>query len=56
VPVLPFALTTRAGVEPKDVQKWTSIFLSVYGAALAIGSRKSHYTELITSFPMTNRF
>ncbi|TVY75626.1 putative MFS-type transporter [Lachnellula suecica] len=38
VPVLPFALTIRAGVEAKDVQKWTSIFLSVYGAALAIGS------------------
>ncbi|TVY46939.1 putative MFS-type transporter [Lachnellula occidentalis] len=38
VPVLPFALTVRAGVEEKDVQKWTSVFLSVYGAALAIGS------------------
>lgn len=38
VPVLPFAFTVRAGVEEKDVQKWTSVFLSVYGAALAIGS------------------
>lgn len=38
VPVLPFALTLRAGIEEKDVQKWTSTFLSVYGAALAIGS------------------
>jgi MFS family permease len=25
-------------VKEEDVQKWTSIFLSVYGAALAIGS------------------
>lgn len=31
-------MTVRAGVEEKDVQKWTSIFLSVYGAALAVGS------------------
>ncbi|CZS89272.1 related to vesicular amine transporter [Rhynchosporium agropyri] len=38
VPVLPFALTTRAGVKEEDVQGWTSIFLSVYGAALAVGS------------------
>ena len=38
VPVLPFALTARAGVDEADVQRWTSIFLSVYGAALAIGS------------------
>ncbi|KAF4637722.1 hypothetical protein G7Y89_g342 [Cudoniella acicularis] len=38
VPVLPFALTIRAGVGEKDVQRWTSIFLSVYGAALAVGS------------------
>jgi MFS family permease len=38
VPVLPFALTGRAGVREEDLQKWTSIFLSVYGAALAIGS------------------
>jgi MFS family permease len=38
VPVLPFALTVRAGVDEKDLQKWTSVFLSVYGAALAVGS------------------
>ena len=38
VPVLPFALTGRAGVNEEDVQRWTSIFLSVYGAALAVGS------------------
>ncbi|KAG9235842.1 MFS transporter-like protein [Amylocarpus encephaloides] len=38
VPVLPFALTERANVNETDVQKWTSVFLSVYGAALAVGS------------------
>lgn len=38
VPVLPFALTGRAGVKEADLQRWTSIFLSVYGAALAVGS------------------
>ncbi|CZR63450.1 related to vesicular amine transporter [Phialocephala subalpina] len=38
VPVLPFALTIRAGVKEEDLQRWTSIFLAVYGAALAVGS------------------
>ncbi len=38
VPVLPFALTAKAGIKEDDVQRWTSIFLSVYGAALALGS------------------
>jgi MFS family permease len=38
VPVLPFALTGRAGVKEEDLQRWTSIFLSTYGAALAVGS------------------
>jgi len=38
VPILPFALVDRAGVKEQDLQKWTSILLSVYGAALAIGS------------------
>ncbi len=38
VPVLPFALTLRAGVKDEDLQKWTSTFLAVYGAALAVGS------------------
>ncbi|RDW79861.1 MFS transporter-like protein [Coleophoma cylindrospora] len=38
VPVLPFALTARAGVPEGEVQKWTSVFLSVYGAALAVAS------------------
>jgi MFS family permease len=38
VPVLPFALTGRAGVKEDDIQRWTSIFLGVYGPALAVGS------------------
>lgn len=38
IPILPFALIVKVGVEENDVQRWTSIFLGVYGAALAIGS------------------
>lgn len=38
VPVLPFALTSRAGVAPNDVQTWISILLAVYGAALLAAS------------------
>ena len=38
VPVLPFALESRAGVAPEDTQYWVSILLSVYGAALFFGS------------------
>ncbi|WPH04824.1 Hypothetical protein R9X50_00772100 [Acrodontium crateriforme] len=38
VPVLPFALTARSGVNPADIQTWISIFLAVYGAALLIAS------------------
>lgn len=38
IPVLPFALEQRAGVDPKETQKWTAIFLAVYGAALGFGS------------------
>ena len=34
VPVLPFALTERAGVPAEDVQHWISVLLAVYGAAL----------------------
>ncbi|KAL8731847.1 MAG: hypothetical protein Q9166_003131 [cf. Caloplaca sp. 2 TL-2023] len=34
VPVVPFALTTRAGVAEKNVQHWVSVLLAVYGAAL----------------------
>ncbi|EEH48243.2 uncharacterized protein PADG_04327 [Paracoccidioides brasiliensis Pb18] len=38
VPVMPFALSDRIGVEPGDAQKWTSILLTVYAAALLVGS------------------
>ncbi|KAL8970458.1 MAG: hypothetical protein Q9183_001517 [Haloplaca sp. 2 TL-2023] len=34
VPVIPFALTQRAGIEEADVQHWVSVLLAVYGAAL----------------------
>ena len=36
VPVVPFALTTRAGVTPDRIQTWISILLAVYGAALLV--------------------
>lgn len=38
VPVIPFALEGRAHVAQKDVQKWVSVLLAVYGGALLIGS------------------
>ncbi|KAF2429387.1 MFS transporter-like protein [Tothia fuscella] len=38
VPVLPFALRTRAHVEESEVQSWVSILIAVYGGALAISS------------------
>lgn len=41
VPVLPFALESRIGVAHDRIQYWVSISLSVYGAALLAGSRKS---------------
>lgn len=34
VPVLPFALTSRSGVDPGSIQSWIAIFLAVYGGAL----------------------
>ncbi|KAL8992809.1 MAG: hypothetical protein Q9169_006824 [Polycauliona sp. 2 TL-2023] len=38
VPVLPYALNTRAGLDRKDdIQTWTSILLAAFGAALMIG-------------------
>jgi MFS family permease len=36
VPVIPFALTERAGVPEQDIQYWISILLAIYGAALLI--------------------
>ena len=38
VPVLPFALSTRAGVPESSVQSWISILLACYGAALLVCS------------------
>ncbi|MCJ1381932.1 hypothetical protein MMC17_005044 [Xylographa soralifera] len=38
VPVVPFALSTRAGVAEEDVQHWVSVLLAVYGGALLIAS------------------
>ncbi|KAL9066790.1 MAG: hypothetical protein Q9157_007017 [Trypethelium eluteriae] len=34
VPVIPFALETRAGVAPERVQYWVSLLVAIYGAAL----------------------
>jgi hypothetical protein len=38
VPVVPFALTERLGVDEEDVQKWNSILLGILGAAILVGS------------------
>lgn len=38
VPVVPFALSSRAGVPESSVQSWVSVLLAVYGAALLVSS------------------
>lgn len=38
VPVIPFALSERAGVPQSDVQRWVSVLLAVYGAGLLVAS------------------
>ncbi|KFY77819.1 hypothetical protein V499_02882 [Pseudogymnoascus sp. VKM F-103] len=38
VPVVPFALTARAGVPEGDAQHWVSVLLAVYGAALLVSA------------------
>lgn len=38
VPVLPFSITERAGVAEQDAQRWISVLLAVYGAALLVAS------------------
>nr|POF05916.1 putative mfs-type transporter c18.02 [Quercus suber] len=38
VPVLPFALTVRAGVDPDSIQTWVSVLLAIYGAAILAAS------------------
>ncbi|KAL9620447.1 MAG: hypothetical protein Q9160_005032 [Pyrenula sp. 1 TL-2023] len=43
VPVLPFALSERAGISSQDVQHWVSILLTVYGVSLLVGSPIAGY-------------
>ncbi|TGO31458.1 hypothetical protein BHYA_0747g00020 [Botrytis hyacinthi] len=43
VPVLPFALTERAGIAADRVQFWTSIMLAAYSAALVVAAPISGY-------------
>ncbi|KIW08795.1 uncharacterized protein PV09_00729 [Verruconis gallopava] len=38
VPVIPFALKSRAGIAGSQVQSWVSILIAVYGGALALAS------------------
>ncbi|KAF1988644.1 MFS general substrate transporter [Aulographum hederae CBS 113979] len=38
VPVMPFALSSRAQIHPNDVQYWVSILVAIYGAALVFFS------------------
>lgn len=38
VPVLPFALQSRVGIDSSNIQRWVSIFLAVYGAALLVAA------------------
>ncbi|OBT47260.1 hypothetical protein VE00_03418 [Pseudogymnoascus sp. WSF 3629] len=38
VPVVPFALTARAGIPEEDAQHWVSVLLAVYGAALLVSA------------------
>lgn len=38
VPVIPFAISVRAGVAPDSVQQWNAILLSCYSLALFLGA------------------
>ena len=38
VPVVPFAIEERVGIEPNDVGRWVSILLGVYGGALLVAA------------------
>jgi hypothetical protein len=52
IPILPDTLTKNAGVAPEDVQYWTSILLSAFGAANLFTSRMPsphHIHKLLTS-------
>ena len=39
VPVFPFALEERTGIEEDEVQRWVSVLMAVYGAGLLVASR-----------------
>lgn len=39
VPMLPFALSERLGIPDHLIQRWNSILLGTYGAAILLGSR-----------------
>lgn len=50
VPVMPTALIQRAGVPPKDLQKWNSILQAVYGGAtLVISPAAGLFTDRMGS-------
>jgi hypothetical protein len=49
VPILPFSLEDRIGVDTDKVQYWVSIALAVFGAALLAGSRK------LTNIPLSSK-
>lgn len=38
IPVIPFAIRTRANVAEENVQHWVSVLLAVYGAALLVAA------------------
>ncbi|CAN8106509.1 unnamed protein product [Discula destructiva] len=38
VPVMPFALTTRVGIPPDQIQTWNALLLACYTIALFVGS------------------
>ncbi|ERT02275.1 MFS transporter [Sporothrix schenckii 1099-18] len=38
VPVMPYALTERAGIPHDDLQRWNTILVATYGIALFVGS------------------
>ena len=40
VPVLPFSLSERLGLPENKIQRWNSILLGTYGAAILVGSCK----------------
>ncbi|KAL8954924.1 MAG: hypothetical protein Q9193_007010, partial [Seirophora villosa] len=50
-PVLPYALHTQIGLQVEaDIQRWTSILLSAYGAAFMLGSLLfGHIGDMISS-------